>query len=426
MSDLRRVAITGMGMVSPLGFGVDHNWDAITNGKSGIKKIEHFEVSDIASQIAGIIPTTKDDNPTNGAFNADLFMAPKDQRKVDNFITYGMAAAQEAVEDSGWAPNDDESLERTGVLIGSGIGGLDEICKTSLLMQEKGPRRVSPFFVPACLINLVSGHLSIKYGFKGPNHSVVTACATGTHAIGDAARMIMLDDADVMVAGGAEGAVCRLGLAGFSAARALSTGYNDRPELASRPWDEGRDGFVIGEGAGVVVLEEYEHAKARGAKIYGEIIGYGMSGDAHHITLPAKNGDGGYRAMKAALKRAKLNPEDIDYINAHGTSTPAGDGIEFSAVKRMFDGCLDTVSMSSTKSAIGHLLGAAGAVEAIYATKTIQTGVIAPTLNLNNPSQDCQGMDLIPLEAKEKNVKIVLSNSFGFGGTNASLIIRGV
>jgi len=426
MSDFRRVVITGMGMVSPLGVGVDHNWNAITNGKSGIKKIEHFEVSDIASQIAGVIPTTKDENPTDGAFNADLFMAPKDQRKVDIFITYGVAAAQEAVEDSGWAPTDEESLCRTGVLIGSGIGGLDEIYKTSLLMQERGPRRVSPFFVPACLINLASGHVSIKYGFKGPNHSVVTACATGTHAIGDAARMIALDDADVMVAGGAEGAVCRLGVAGFSAARALSTGYNDTPDVASRPWDEGRDGFVIGEGAGIVVLEEYEHAKARGAKIYGEIIGYGLSGDAYHITMPAENGDGGYRAMKAALKRAKLNPEDIDYINAHGTSTPAGDGMEFAAVKRMFDGCLDSVSMSSTKSAVGHLLGAAGAVEAIYATKTIQTGVIAPTLNLENPSKDCQGMDLVPKVAKEKSVKTVLSNSFGFGGTNASLIIRAI
>ncbi len=426
MSDFRRVVITGMGMVSPLGVGVDHNWEAITNGKSGIKKIEHFEVSDIASQVAGVIPTTKDENPTNGEFNADLFVSPKDQRKSDIFITYGMAAAQEAVEDSGWLPSDDKDLERTGVLIGSGIGGLDEIYKTSLLMQERGPRRVSPFFVPACLINLVSGHLSIKYGFKGPNHSVVTACATGTHAIGDAARMIMLDDADVMVAGGAEGAVCRLGLAGFSAARALSTGYNDTPELASRPWDKGRDGFVMGEGAGIVILEEYEHAKSRGAKIYGEIIGYGMSGDAHHITQPAENGAGGYRAMKAALKRAKLNPEDIDYINAHGTSTPAGDGMEFAAVKRMFKNALDSVSMSSTKSAIGHLLGAAGAVEAIYATKTIQTGVIAPTLNLDDPSDDCRGIDLVPKIAKEKSVKTILSNSFGFGGTNASLIIRAI
>lgn len=426
MNNLRRVVITGMGMVSPLGMGVEHNWTALTAGKTGIKKIEHFKVSDIASQIAGVIPRTTDENPTNGAFNADLYVAPKDQRKIDVFITYGIAAAQEAIEDSNWKPTDDEEQERTGVLIGSGIGGLETIYKTSMLMEEKGPRRVSPFFVPACLVNLASGHVSIKYGFKGPNHSVVTACATGTHAIGDAARLIALDDADVMVAGGAEGAVCRLGVAGFSAARSLSTGYNDTPELASRPWDEGRDGFVMGEGSGVVVLEEYEHAKARGAKIYGEIIGYGLSGDAHHITSPAPGGNGGFRAMKAALKSAELNPEDIDYINAHGTSTQAGDGMEFAAVKRMFGNCLDTVSMSSTKSAIGHLLGAAGAVEAIYSVKAMQTGILPPTLNLDNPSEDCQGMDLVPKVAKEKPVKIALSNSFGFGGTNASLIIRGV
>ena len=426
MSELRRVVITGMGMVSPLGYGVDYNWNAIANGKSGIKKIEDFDVSDITSRIAGIIPKTKDENPQNGEFNADLFMHPKEQRKVDAFITYGIAATQEAVEDAGWTSADEESLERTGVLIGSGIGGLDEIYKTSTLLNERGPRRISPFFVPAALINLTSGHVSIKYGFKGPNHSVVTACATGTHAIGDAARLIALDDADVMIAGGAEGAVCRLGLAGFAAARALSTGYNDAPQDASRPWDSARDGFVIGEGAGIMVLEEYEHAKARGAKIYGEIIGYGLSGDAYHITSPAPGGNGGYRAMKAALKRAKLNPEDIDYINAHGTSTPMGDGIEFGAVKRMFENALDSVSMSSTKSAIGHLLGAAGAVEAIYATKTMQTGVLPPTLNLDNPSEDCQGMDLVPKVAKEKRVKTVLSNSFGFGGTNASLVIRSV
>ncbi len=426
MSDLRRVVITGMGMVSPLGVGVDYNWSAITGSKSGIKKIEHFEASDIASQIAGIIPKTDDENPTDGAFNANLYMSTKNQRKVDMFIVYGMAAAQEAVEDAGWKPTDEESLERTGVMIGSGIGGLDEIYKTSLLMQERGPRRVSPFFVPACLINLASGHVSIKYGFKGPNHSVVTACATGTHAIGDAARLIALDDADVMVAGGAESAVCRLGVAGFSAARALSTHYNDTPEIASRPWDEGRDGFIMGEGAGVVVLEEYEHAKIRGAKIYGEIIGYGLSGDAYHITSPAENGDGGYRAMKAAFKRARLNPEDIDYINAHGTSTMAGDAMEFAAVRRMFANVLERVSMSSTKSAIGHLLGAAGAVEAIYTAKAIQTGIMPPTLNLENLSENCQGMDLVPKVAKEKQIKTALSNSFGFGGTNASLIIRGV
>lgn len=421
---MRRVVITGMGMVSPLGYGVEHNWNAITNGQSGIKKIEHFDVSDIPSQIAGIIPTTKDENPQNGEFNADLFVSPKEQRKIDVFITYGMAAAQEAIEDAGWAPEDEESLNRTGVLIGSGIGGLDEIYKTSTLMNERGPRRISPFFVPAALINLTSGHVSIKYGYRGPNHSVVTACATGTHAIGDAARLIALDDADVMIAGGAEGAVCRLGVAGFAAARALTTGYNDRPTEASRPWDEGRDGFVIGEGAGIVVLEEYEHAKARGAKIYGEVIGYGLSGDAHHITSPAEDGNGGYRAMEAALKRAKINPEEIDYINAHGTSTPVGDGIEFGAVKRLFANALDSVSMSSTKSAIGHLLGAAGAVEAIYSAKALETGVLPPTLNLENPSENCQGMDLVPKTAKEKEVNTVLSNSFGFGGTNASLVMR--
>ena len=421
---MRRVVITGMGMVSPLGMGVEHNWKAITEGQSGIRKIEHFDVSDIPSRIAGIIPTTKDENPTNGDFNADLYHDPKEQRKTDIFITYGMAAAQEAIEDSGWDAQTEEQKNRTGVLIGSGIGGLDEIHKTSTILNERGPRRISPFFVPAALINLTSGHVSIKYGYRGPNHSVVTACATGTHAIGDAARLIAFDDADVMIAGGAEGAVCRLGVAGFAAARALTTGYNDTPQEASRPWDEGRDGFVIGEGAGIVVLEEYEHAKARGAKIYGEIIGYGLSGDAHHITSPAEDGNGGYRAMEAALKRAKLNPEDIDYINAHGTSTPVGDGIEFGAVKRLFANALDTMSMSSTKSAIGHLLGAAGAVEAIYSAKAMETGILPPTLNLNNPSENCTGIDLVPKTAKEKEVNTVLSNSFGFGGTNASLIMR--
>ena len=423
---MRRVVVTGLGMVSPLGVGVEHNWKEITNGKSGIKKIEQFDVSDITSRIAGIIPRSEDENPTNGAYNPDVFMEPKEQRKVDEFIVYGMAAAQEAIADSGWEPSNDEDFNRTGVLIGSGIGGLDEIYKTSTLMNERGPRRISPFFVPAALINLVSGHVSIKYGYKGPNHSVVTACATGTHAIGDAARLIALDDADVMIAGGAEGAVCRLGVAGFAAARALSTGYNDTPEEASRPWDEGRDGFVIGEGAGIVVLEEYEHAKKRGATIYGDVIGDGLSGDAHHITSPAEDGDGGFRAMQAALKRAELNPEDIDYVNAHGTSTPLGDGIEFGAVKRLFTNALDTMSMSSTKSAIGHLLGAAGAVEAIYSIKAMQTGVMPPTLNLDNPSENCNGIDLVPKEAKEKEIKTVLSNSFGFGGTNASIVMRAV
>ena len=423
---MRRVVVTGLGMVSPLGMGVDHNWKSITAGKSGIKKIEHFDVSDISSRIAGIIPRSESENPTDGGFNPDLYLEPKEQRKVDIFITYGMAAAAEAIADSGYSPASVEEQDRTGVLIGSGIGGLDEIYKTSTLLNERGPRRISPFFVPASLINLVSGHVSIKYGYRGPNHSVVTACATGTHAIGDAARLIALDDADVMIAGGAEGAVCRLGVAGFAAARALTTGYNDNPEQASRPWDEGRDGFVIGEGAGIVVLEEYEHAKKRGAKIYGEVIGYGLSGDAHHITSPAEDGNGGYRAMQAALKRAQINPEDVDYINAHGTSTPVGDGIEFGAVKRLFANALDKVSMSSTKSAIGHLLGAAGAVEAIYSLKAMENSVLPPTLNLDNPSENCQGMDLVPKVAKDKNVDIVLSNSFGFGGTNASLVFRKV
>ena len=423
---MRRVVVTGLGMVSPLGMGVDHNWKAITAGKSGIKKIESFDVSDIPSKIAGIIPRTSDENPTNGDYNPDLYVEPKEQRKVDQFITYGISAAIEAVENSGYVAETEEQKNRTGVLIGSGIGGLETIYQTSTLMNEKGPRRVSPFFVPSALINLTSGHVSIKYGYRGPNHSVVTACATGTHAIGDAARLIALDDADVMIAGGAEGAVCRIGVAGFAAARALTTGYNDTPEAASRPWDQGRDGFVIGEGAGVVVLEEYEHAKKRGATIYGEVIGYGLSGDAHHITSPAEDGNGGYRAMEAALKRAKINPEDVDYINAHGTSTPVGDGIEFGAVKRLFANALDKVSMSSTKSAIGHLLGAAGAVEAIYSLKAMETSVLPPTLNLDNPSENCQGMDLVPKTAKDKEVNICLSNSFGFGGTNASLVFKKV
>lgn len=423
---LRRVVITGMGMVSPLGVGVDHNWKALTAGKSGIKRIEHFDLEGIPSHVAGIVPRTSDENPVDGAFNPDLFMAPKEQRKTDIFIVYAMAAAKEAVKDAGWQPEDEESLLRTGVLIGSGIGGLGSTYEASTTLNDRGPRRLSPFTVPAQLINLASGMISIEFGFAGPNHSVVTACATGTHAIGDAARMIALGDADVMVSGGAEAAVNRLGVASFAAARTLSTGYNDTPEQASRPWDAGRDGFVIAEGAGIVVLEEYEHAKARGAKIYGEIIGYGLSGDAYHITSPAPDGNGGYRAMQAALKRAGVNVDQIDYINAHGTSTPVGDGIEFGAVKRLFEPALDRLSMSSTKSAIGHLLGAAGAVEAIYTAKALQTGILPPTLNLENPSEGVEGIDLVPLEAKEKPIEVALSNSFGFGGTNASLVMRKV
>lgn len=409
-------------MVSPLGSGVDHNWKRITNGESGITRIAHFDPSELSSQIAGMVP--RGTNP--GEMNADDVVAPKDQKKIDDFILHAMAAAKEAVADSGWVPASEEDKCRTGVMIGSGIGGLTSIDETSRILKEKGARRISPFFIPGALINLASGQVSIQYGFKGPNHSVVTACATGTHAIGDSARMIMWDDADVMVCGGAESAVNYLGVAGFAALRALSSGYNDRPAEASRPFDAGRDGFVIAEGAGVLVLEEYEHAKKRGAKIYAEIIGYGMSGDAYHITSPAENGDGGYRAMAAALKRAGLNPEDIDYINAHGTSTPVGDGIECTAIKRLFANTLDKVSMSSTKSSIGHLLGAAGAVEAIYSIKALQTGVLPPTINLQDVSPECQGIDLVPNVAKDKKVKTALSNSFGFGGTNASLIMKAV
>lgn len=421
---MRRVVITGMGIVSPLGVGVDKNWAEITAGKSGIRKITRFDASDMSSQVAGMVPY-QSEGVADG-FNPDDTLTPKDQKKVDTFILYGMMAADEAVADSGWKPSTVEEQERTGVMIGSGIGGLQSIYETSETLIQKGPRRVSPFAVPAMLINLASGHVSIKHGFKGPNHSVVTACATGSHAIGDASRLIMMDDADVMVAGGAEAAVNRLGVASFAACRALSTSYNDNPESASRPFDEARDGFVIAEGAGIVVLEEYEHAKKRGAKIYAEVIGYGLSGDAYHMTSPAEDGDGGFRAMKAALKRAGVNPSDIDYINAHGTSTPMGDGIECGAVKRLFGNAIETISMSSTKSAIGHLLGAAGAVEAIYTTKAIQTGVLPPTLNLDNVSEPCQGIDLVPKVAKEKKVMIALSNSFGFGGTNASLVLKAV
>lgn len=421
---LRRVVVTGMGMVSPLGVGVDRNWVNITNGKSGIRKVTRFDVSDMTSQVAGIVPYASEGDADG--FNPDLALPPKEHKKVDTFILYGIAAADEAIADSGFPMDTEEQKCRAGVMIGSGIGGLQSIYETSTTLAEKGPRRLSPFSVPAMLINLASGHLSIKYGLKGPNHSVVTACATGTHAIGDAARLIAFGDADVMVAGGAEAAVNRLGMASFAAARALTSSYNDDPAHASRPFDEGRDGFVIAEGAGVVVLEEYEHAKARGAKIYAEVIGYGLSGDAYHMTAPAENGDGGFRAMQAALKRAEIDPSDVDYINAHGTSTPLGDGIECGAVKRLFGSAIDDVMMSSTKSAIGHLLGAAGAVEAIYSIKAIQTGVIPPTLNLENVSEPCKGIDLVPKVAKEKKVNIALSNSFGFGGTNASVVLRAV
>ena len=358
-----------------------------------------------------------------GGLNLDDWIDPREQRKQDRFIQLGLAAACQAVEDSGWKPDDREAQNRTGVMIGSGIGGLESIVVTDQLMNEKGPRRISPFFIPSALINLISGHVSIRYGFRGPNHAVVTACSTGAHAIGDAARMVALDDADVMVAGGAEAAVCRIGMAGFAAARALSTSYNDTPEVASRPWDKGRDGFVMGEGAGIVVLEELEHAKARGAKIYAEVKGYGMSGDAHHITAPAFDGDGGFRAMQAAMKRAGLTPADIDYVNAHGTSTPLGDVIEAKAVARLLGDAIGSVSISSTKSATGHLLGAAGAIEAIYSIKAVETGMLPPTLNLNEPEDDVAGFDLVPLKSRQRQVRNAMSNSFGFGGTNASLIV---
>ena len=416
---MRRVVVTGLGMVTPLGSGVDHNWSEITAGKSGISKIENFDVSDISCRIAGQVPCAGQP----GGLNLDDWIEPREQRKQDRFIQLGLAAACQAVEDSGWKPDDREAQNRTGVMIGSGIGGLESIVVTDQLMHEKGPRRISPFFIPSALINLISGHVSIRYGFRGPNHAVVTACSTGAHAIGDAARMVALDDADVMVAGGAEAAVCRIGMAGFAAARALSTGYNDTPEVASRPWDKGRDGFVMGEGAGIVVLEELEHAKARGAKIYAEVKGYGMSGDAHHITAPADDGDGGFRAMQAAMKRAGLTAGDIDYVNAHGTSTPLGDVIEAKAVARLLGDAIGNISMSSTKSATGHLLGAAGAIEAIYSIKTVETGHLPPTLNLNDPEDDVAGFDLVPLKSRQREVRNAMSNSFGFGGTNASLIV---
>jgi 3-oxoacyl-[acyl-carrier-protein] synthase II len=416
---LRRVVVTGMGMVTPLGSGVDRNWSQIINGKSGISRIENFDVSDISCQIAGQVPGAD----AEGGLNLDDWIDPREQRKQDRFIQLGLAAACQAVEDSGWKPQDRESQNRTGVMIGSGIGGLESIVTTDQLMNEKGPRRISPFFIPSALINLISGHVSIRYGFRGPNHAVVTACSTGAHAIGDAARMVALDDADVMIAGGAEAAVCRIGMAGFAAARALSTSYNDSPEQGSRPWDKGRDGFVMGEGAGIVVLEELDHARARGATIYAEVKGYGMSGDAHHITAPAEDGDGGFRAMQAALKRAGLTPDMIDYVNAHGTSTPLGDLIEAKAVTRLLGEAAKTVSISSTKSATGHLLGAAGAIEAIYAIKTVQTGDLPPTLNLNDPEEAVANLDLVPLKSRNRTVRNVMSNSFGFGGTNASLVI---
>ena len=417
---MRRVVVTGMGMVTPLGVGAKANWDGILGSRSGIRAIENFDVSDLPAKIGGQVPKGSSDK---GLFNADEWISTKDQRRMDDFIIYGLAAAEQAVADSGWVADSDEKAWRTGVLIGSGIGGLAEISGGSIVVNDGRSRRLSPFFIPASLINLVSGHVSIRNGFKGPNHAVVTACSTGAHAIGDAARMIIWDDADVMVAGGTEAAICKLGVAGFCAARALSTNFNNEPEKASRPWDRDRDGFVMGDGAGIVVLEEFEHAKARGAKIYGELVGYGMSGDAHHITAPAEDGDGAYRCMLSALKRAGMNPDEIDYVNAHGTSTPLGDEVELGAVKRIFGDHAFNISMSSTKSAVGHLLGAAGAVEAIFSILAINDNVVPPTLNLDNPSEGCD-IDLIPHQPKQRKVRAVLSNSFGFGGTNASLVFK--
>lgn len=415
---MRRVVVTGLGMVSPLACGVDETWKRLTAGESAAGTISRWDADHLATNYACEIPFG---DGTDGTFNPDDWMSPKERRKVDDFILYGMAAADQAVVDADWTPEDEESKLRTGVMIGSGIGGLRSIAETAVILKEKGPRRVSPFFIPGALINLVSGQVSIRHGFKGPNHAVVTACSTGAHAIGDAARLIMLDDADVMIAGGTESPICEIGIAGFNACKALSTSRRDDPKSASRPYDANRDGFVMGEGAGVVVLEEYEHAKARGAKIYAEILGYGMSGDAHHITAPASDGDGGFRSMTAAINRAGIAPADIDYINAHGTSTMA-DTIELGAVTRLLGDAAKTTTMSSTKSSIGHLLGAAGAVEAIFCILAIRDQLVPPTLNLDDPDVETE-LDLAPNKAVSRKVDYVLSNSFGFGGTNASLVM---
>jgi len=418
---MRRVVVTGIGLVSPLACGAEETWKRLLSSQNAASKIENFQVDDVAAQIACQIPLG---DGSEGTFNPDEWMEPKEQRKVDPFIVYAVAASDMALNDADWHPQADEDCYRTGVLIGSGIGGLQGIEQTSLLLAERGPRRVSPFFIPGRLINLASGHVSIKHGLKGPNHSVVTACSTGAHAIGDAARLIMLGDADVMVAGGAESPVCRIAMAGFAACKALSTSYNDDPQSASRPYDRDRDGFVMGEGAGSVVLEDYEHAKARGARIYAEVVGYGLSGDAFHITAPAEDGDGAFRCMSAALRNAGMNADEIDYVNAHGTSTMA-DTIELGAVERLLGDAASKVSMSSTKSAIGHLLGAAGAAEAIFSLLAIRDNVAPPTLNLENPERETK-IDLVPLQPRERKVDVALSNSFGFGGTNASVVFKRV
>jgi 3-oxoacyl-[acyl-carrier-protein] synthase II len=419
---MRRVVVTGLGMVSPLGCGVETSWKRILEGRSGARKIDVFDVSDLPSKVACLVPRG---DGSEGTFNPDLWMEPKDQRKVDDFIIFAMAAARQALDDANWHPATEEQRCATGTMIGSGIGGLSGIAETSIVLKERGPRKVSPFFIPGRLINLASGYVSIAHGLKGPNHSVVTACSTGAHAIGDASRLIALGDADVMVAGGAESPVSRIGMAGFCAARALSTAFNETPERASRPYDKDRDGFVMGEGAGVVVLEEYEHAKARGAHLYAEVTGYGMSGDAYHITSPAPDGNGAFRSMSAAMKRAGIGAADLDYINAHGTSTQVGDEIELAAVERLLGNAASTISMSSTKSSIGHLLGAAGAVEAIFCILAIRDNIAPPTINLENPSV-ATAIDLVPQTARKREINVALSNSFGFGGTNASVILRRV
>jgi 3-oxoacyl-[acyl-carrier-protein] synthase II len=418
---MRRVVVTGIGMVTPLGSGVEVSWSRLLKGESGAKRIDTFRTDDLPCQIACVIPRG---DGTDGTFNPDLSMEPKEQRKVDDFIIFAMGAADEALKDSGWRPASQEDRYATGVLIGSGIGGIGGIVEAGITLHERGPRRISPFFIPGRLINLASGYVSIKHGLQGPNHAVVTACSTGAHAIGDASRLIALGDADVMVAGGTESPVVRISLAGFAACRALSTHFNDRPKQASRPYDKDRDGFVMGEGAGAVVLEELEHAKARGAKIYGEVIGYGLSGDAFHITAPSEDGNGAERCMRMALKRANVDPSEIDYVNAHGTSTMA-DEIELHAVERVMGNAAAKITMSSTKSAIGHLLGAAGAVEAIFCLLAMRDGIAPPTLNLDNPSVETP-IDLVPHKAKPKRIDVTLSNSFGFGGTNASLVFRRV
>ena len=426
---MRRVVVTGIGLVTPLGSGVDVSWRRILAGESGAGRITAFDPEDLACQVACEVPRVDGRGgggpDYEGAFDPDQVMSPKDQRRIDDFILYGVAAADEAVRDSGWVPQTEEDRERSGVIIGSGIGGLNTIADTAVELHEKGPRRISPFFIPSALINLASGHVSIRHGFKGPNHAIVTACATGAHAVGDAARLIKYGDADVMVAGGCEAAVCKIGIAGFIACRALSTGFNDTPTRASRPYDRGRDGFVMGEGAGVLVLEEYEHAKARGARIYAEVKGYGLSGDAYHITAPASDGDGGFRAMRAAMKDAGVGPAEIDYINAHGTSTPLGDEIELGAVERMLGEHAKGVTMSSTKSATGHLLGAAGAIEAVFSCLAIRDQIAPPTINLEDPSVET-AIDLVANKAKSMKIDTVLSNSFGFGGTNASVVFTKV